>query len=181
VSPSYVRVSNRCGRKVTLHPYFPRPMKGHAEAPPAIVLNPNEVSSVVLRGAVVGCEGWSEAKDCLQLEDVAGVPNFIQLITHSRKPIQIGVKTRAVKRGKPQRRKIRISAGSKPRAIRADILADPAQVRALKRSGRLKTVPFVPVFPPSSGSYGYDDDFYICDDCGRPIVFRGSPPKPVHV
>lgn len=181
MSSPYVRLRNGCGRKITLHPHFQRPMKGPSHPPRPIHLAPNEWSKEVLRGAIVGCVGWAAVKDCIHVEDAVGVPQFFQLTTPSRKRIEIAVRVKAAKKGKPRRRKIRISASSRPRAIRADILADRDEVKKLKRRRLLKMVPITPTYPPRSGSYGYDDDFYICDECGKPIIFRGSPPTPIHI
>jgi hypothetical protein len=156
-------------------------MKGDSHAPRPIELAPNQVSPVVLLSAIVGCNGWAAVKDCIHIEDAKDVPDFVRLITPSKKAIEIAVRTKAEKRGRPRRHKIRISARSKPRAIRADIIVDKKEIRKLEMRKLLKLVPFVPIYPPSTGSYGYDDDFYICDDCGHPIVFRGFPPTPIHV
>ena len=181
MSSLYVRLTNGCGRKITLHPHFQRPMKGPSHPPPPIVLAPDAVSRVVLKNDILGCTGWAAVKDCISFEDAVKVPKLVLPTTTSRKRIELAVKVRTVKRGKRRRHKIRISASSKLRAIRADILADATEVRKLKRRKLLKIVPFTPTYPPARGSYGYEDDFYICRDCGRPIIFRGSPAVPIHI
>ena len=181
MSPSYVRLTNRCGRKITLHPHFQRPMKGPSHPPRPIVLAPNEVSQVVLQNRIVGCAEWGQVKDCIQINSVNNVPEFAQITTPSRKTIEIAVKTRTNKKGKRKRHKIEIKSTSKPRAIRVDILADPAEIKRLRRRKLLKIVRVTPTYPPRSGSFGYDDELNFCYECGRPIVFRGSPPIPIHV
>jgi len=156
-------------------------MKGPFHAPRPIVMAPNALSRTVLKNDILGCTGWAAVKDCISFEAVVDVPKFVLPTTTSPKRIELAVKVRTVKRGKRRRHKIRISATSKPRAIRADILADATEVRRLKRQKLLKIVPFTPTYPPARGSYGYEDDFYICRDCGRPIIFRGSPAVPIHI
>jgi hypothetical protein len=144
------------------------------------VLAPGEVSKPVLLQPLVGCDGWAAVKNCITIHDVAGVPAFVEIRTIQKEPVGLRVRVSRREKAKARIQKIRISR-KKPRAIRLDAIVDMSEVKRLQRRRILKLTRIAPLYVPSSGSYGYEDDFYICDKCGRPIVFRGSPPTPIHV
>ncbi len=175
----YVQIRNGCGRRIKLFPRFPKPTKGRAHAPGPIELSPDAVSTPVLLGAVVDCDGWAEVKDCISLENVAGAPTFISIRASKRKPIKLRLKLKRTKGARASVKVIRIS--EKARVISQDALASPSEVKKLEKQSLVTLKQVFPVYLPSSYSYGYEDSLYLCRDCGRPIVFRGSPPRPIHV
>lgn len=183
MSFQYVRIRNGCGRRVTLYPHFLRAMKvkRRAHRPRPLVLEPDEVSQPVLFSPLVNGPGWSEFQHCLSIENVPDAPAFVEVRVRSdQEPVELRVKVRRRKKAKPRIKKIRISA-KRPRAIEYDAIVNKAEVKKLQRRKIVKLARVAPFSLPSPLSYGYEDDLYVCYECGRPIVFRGSPPIPVHV
>ncbi|MBI2682341.1 MAG: hypothetical protein HYX26_03850 [Acidobacteriales bacterium] len=67
------------------------------------------------------------------------------------------------------------------RAFTESALKRQPEILDLAKRNVIKMSPIVFALPPAPSSYGYDEGFYVCDECGGPIIFRYSPPRPIHV
>lgn len=183
----YVQVINNCQEEVVVHLHRRRPKKGRPPIGVASVkLEPGEKTAAMPRQWLVGARGWEELRnrDCVALQSVEFEPRYVQLLNDSTEPLSIVIR---VPRPKAAARLKTISL--KPK--QTSPVFDLKTVRDQKRLRRLVSAKKLSVYPDFSigsatgrgeaiGSY-YGEDVYTCYDCGRPIVFRGAPPPPVHI
>jgi len=189
--PKFVTIKNICKRSITIYLRFLRPKKKDKPPPPPITLAPGEKSHALPYPFLVGGKNWDALNraGCISLETVAWRPQFVRVTPVQRvergKPITLDV-VPPPRKGKPKKSRPIVLRGK--RQSRAVHLRSIVQRRKLKSLARKKKVALEPVSYlgppigkyPSVGSFGYDD-VYVCWDCGGPIVFRGSPPVPIHV
>lgn len=115
----------------------------------------------------------------MTIEDVLRPPQFVELRNQTNEKLTISVLVKAAPKAQRHAKQITLEP-EKGRAFRVDSLGGK-QVKQLERAKGVSLRPVAFVRLPSRTSYGYDEGVYICDECGGPIVFRGSPPVPIHV
>jgi len=186
--PRYVRIVNNCDETVTVHRRFPRPKKS-LPAPRRITplkLKPQHASSALPYHELVGADGWSTLikRPCIEVMDVEYEPRFVELLNTSGAPLQVELQPahREAAQGPVT---VLIGPKDEPRIIDAEAFANPDELRRLVEDAKVRIKPVVAIGPPtglgrSVASFG-SESVYVCNECGGPIVFRGSPPHPVHI
>lgn len=183
----YVSVRNVSNKPVTLHPRFPQPKK-KLKSPTPITLAPDQTSRPMLYDSLVGTKNWNSFVTGKQIavKDVPWVATFAKIENTFSEPVSFDLEL--PKKPRERRKEVRRVTLTPSETSPPLHLGSITQRRKLKSLAKRKIVSIEPV-PyigpriadyPSVGSFGYDD-VYICYDCGGPIVFRYSPPVPIHV
>src|SRR3989304_3049406 len=182
----YVTIENRCPEAVTVNLRVPRPKKGK---PPSfrkrLRIKPGESSPPLPYLLVAGTSTWRAliVQKCLKFIDSFSLPRFFELENLSPKPLAFRVSPTAPPEKKRVAR-LKIKPGARSHAVDIKSLSKP-RVDRLVGQGVLRLKPSRIIAPPLRGapvvgSY-FGEDVYVCYKCGRPIVFRGYPPRPVHI
>lgn len=188
-TPQYVKIHNNCDRAIRVYLRFPRPKKKPKKPfrrPRAsFALEPRQASHALPLHFLVGARRWEalRARACVRIETVPFEPRFVQILNRGDKPITLSVRPATAK--VPKRKVSLTVKARKSRTVDYRSITRKDRVNQLVSAGRLVVRPAYDIGPAtgrgrSVGSYG-DEDVYICYECGRPIVFRGSPPTPVHI
>lgn len=145
------------------------------------MIKPGETSDPILYTALVGAPSWEAVKHDpdISARDVPNPPRFIAVKNRSNKRLSLLLKVKSEEKAKRKPSTIVLKPQSS-KAFRLDSLGTK-QVRDLTQNRSISVSPISLVRLPSKSSYGYDSGVHICDKCGGPIIFRGSPPRPVHV
>lgn len=181
----YVQITNNCKETIKVYLRYRRPKKS-AKRPKSFILTPRQKTHPVPIHFLVGARGWNELKnrDCVNIESIAYEPHFVQLLNLSREVLSFEIKL-VSKVAKKVKTTIKLEPGKRSRTVEASSVS---QRRRLNNLVKKKQVDILPIYDigPSTGrgravaSYA-DEDVYTCFKCGGPIVFRGSPPTPVHI
>ena len=180
--PRFVSVTNKCGRRITIHARFPRPKKpGRSAARPLdspITLAPGETSRVIALNALIGARNWTAVRECIDLKDTPWTPTFAN-VTAKSDSVAFDVRVP----GKKRASRVKLAPGQASRTVPVSAIPQRRRLEALARRKSLMLVRSYigPKYSPgAAGSLG-SDDVYICDKCGGPIVFRYYPPRPIHI
>ena len=180
----YITIENRCSDPITVHLRVLRPKKGLA-TPAKITVLPGYPSSPIPYALLAGTPDWDSLSriKCVKLVETRTLPPFHIIQNVTSRPLDIRVSPPAP-REKKRVTTLHIRPGRK---------SPPISLRAVSRSrldrlvdlGSLKVEPVSYLAPttrpaPVAATY-FGEDVYICYKCGRPIVFRGHPPTPIHV
>lgn len=184
VPAGYVVVVNNCPGPIDVYLHKFRPKKSHAGGPGRITVKAGHASPPLLETRLVGAKNWKELKnrDCVEIVDSVLQAPFVRV--NSTAPREISLKLAFADERAPRRKVIR-PLRIKPRQTSAPVslhsLLKTKEFKKLKEERRitLERVPSKEL--PTIASYWGDEDYYICDECGKPIVFRGNPPTPIHV
>lgn len=182
----YVRVVNNCKEAVVVRLHRRRPKKGPPIGLASFRLEPGQETQPVPRQWLVGASGWEELRnrDCVVIQSVEYQPRYVQVLNASEEAIQLVLRIRRPS-AEPRVRKLTLKPRQRSRVVDLKVIRDRKRLDALVSSKKLAIYPAVSIGPATGrgealGSY-YGEDVYTCYRCGRPIVFRGSPPTPVHV
>lgn len=181
----FVRVTNTCDRPITVYTRYPKPKKkgskGSTVHQSSIRLAPGETTSrAIAYSALVGARNWDTLNDrgCISLEFVKWTPPFAT-VTAQRESVSFDIRVSPKKT-----RKVTVAEGETSRTIRLSQVVQRKKLQSLAKKRRVKISRTLigPRYGParSVGSWGYEN-VYICDKCGRPIVFRYHPPVPIHI
>jgi hypothetical protein len=183
--PEYVRVHNNCAHRLVIRFRYRRRKKGPPRRPSNIVLQPQQVSQVVPWHLLVGAEGWSRLRElsCVKFEPASYTPGFVEIQNTSATPLTLSVAPAPEKRAAPTSVVVKPRGGV--RRLYLGSIQDRRRLKRLESRGEVLVRPLIDIGPTTGrggavGSYG-SEDVYICYECGGPIVFRGSPPTPVHI
>jgi len=181
-----VKVINKCLDRITIYLRYKRPKRGTDTRPRVFSLDPGAESKPLPKRLLVGARGWAdiERRRCVQIESVPFDPRHVRLLNKSRSSLDLVFRI-PLPRAPSRTTKITLKPGEKSRLVDVKLLRKRKAFRDLVATKRLAVIPVFDIGPASGarGSTGwYDgDDVYTCYDCGGPIVFRGSPPTPVHI
>ena len=177
----YVRITNLGTGTIHIHLQPPGEAHKGKETPSAIVLRPGETSTAILWTALRASPDWPALRESkrLRLQRVRNVPAFRRLKARTDVPVPVRLRVRTAS-GQRRSKTIRVSRRH-PRAVQESAIDDIKALFELVTQGKITAGPFTFNVVPARGSYGYEDDVYICDVCGGTIVFRYRPPHPVHV
>ena len=184
-SVPYITITNNCSKQITIHLRYRAPMKGKPP-PTKIDLAPKQRIDALPLHLLVGAKGWKslQEKDCVQIDRIDYEPNFAYLTNITKEILTLDIKpTEFVPEVKPST--IKIDPKKPSRAIYKKSLDKPARLRSLEQEKKLILTPIRHIGPPtkakrSVGSF-LGESVYICYECGAPIIFRGSPPRPIHI
>ena len=181
----YVQITNNCRDTIIVYIRYPRPKKS-AKGPKSVILTPQQKTHPLPIHFLVGARGWDKLKnrDCVNIESITDEPRFVQLLNRSTEVLSFDIRL-ALKVAKKAKTTIELKPGKRSRRVE---MKSVSQRRRLDHLVKKKQVDVLPVYDigPSTGrgravaSYA-DEDVYTCYKCGGPIVFRGSPPTPVHI
>ena len=183
--PSFIKILNNCSKPITVHFRFPRPKKKSKRPPTSVVLQPRDATHPLPRHFLVGARGWDKLRTrrCVKIENVDFEPRFVQILNRSEQAVTLKVRV-PTKEGPKQEKTLRVRRKQKSRII--DVRSIPkAQLNKLAAQEQISVLPVYDIGPTTGrggaiGSYG-DEDVYTCYECGGAIVFRGRPPRPVHI
>ncbi len=180
----FFRVRNISAQRITLHPRFERPKKRTQPRWAPIQLKPGQSSDPIPEGALIGSKGWHEFRMHRKVEliAVAAFTGFVAIEVVRNEKMRLPIKVHLPKK-KIVKHELVITP-SQPRTVHLKSIDDGAALRNLAKQRKIRFTQ-VPYIAPSRrhgwyGSYG-DEAVDVCWDCGGPIVFRGSPPTPIHI
>ena len=178
----FIRVKNCSDKIVKFRPHFQRPTKSAPPVYATLSIRPGVTAPVVLpRNAVTGSQQWATVKKFVSLIRVKAFTGFVGL---KAKAESIRAKVKLHVKGKRTRMKELVISKARSTTIHLPSLENRQVLRDLQRKRKITLEPLPYIAPyyrgGSAGSYG-DEDVYVCWDCGGPIVFRGSPPTPIHI
>lgn len=182
----YVEIVNNCPESLRVFLRRPRPKKGPSKLPASFALAPAEKSLPLPQVWLIGAKDWERLANraCVQIVNVAFDPQYVRILNVSSSQLELRIRAR---RPVPERPTIKLSLSPrKPsRILDVKAISDRAKLNKLVATKQVRLVPVFDIGPASGerhvrGSY-YGEDVYTCDKCGGPIVFRGSPPTPIHV
>lgn len=184
MNSDFVKVINGSRHSITVSLYYRR-RRGAYKRPKSFTLEPGEESVPVSRDLLIAGEGWDElrANREVRIEPVRYDPRYIRLENQSSATVQLTLK---VPRPKPSARvpAITIKPREVSRMVDMKTLKRPSQLKKLIKTKQISVQPVFEIAPPwtsrAAGWY-YGESVYTCDICGGPIVFRYSPPKPIHI
>ena len=184
--PAYLKVRNNCREKITVYLRYPRPKRQSVKRPSSFTLRPRESSHPLPRHFLDGARGWASLtkKDCVTIEIVPFKSRFVQVTNLSPRTLELLVRP-APKRVPEREALLKVKPGKKSRPVDVRSIAQRRRLSKLVELGEAAISPIYEI-GPSTGRGGAvasyaDEDVYVCYDCGGPIVFRGSPPSPVHI
>jgi hypothetical protein len=186
----YVQITNKCPEKVRIYFRYVMYTKPSLKKKRKKFINllPNRTTYPIARANLVGARNWDEisSRPCILIEAVQHEPQFYYVKNVGKAPLTIPIKPilpKEVAAGYPKRKKVVvIKPGAVSRAIDKRSFQKPEQLQEFIRSKRASIRP-ADIGPGREGTYGsfQGEDVYICYECGGPIVFRGHPPRPVHI
>jgi hypothetical protein len=125
---------------------------------------------------------WATLKfrPCVKIKLLPHRPKYIRLLNTSDEIIQLTIALRP-----PKAATLTLRPKATSRIVEYRALADKRRVRTLVAGKRLTVAPVYEIGPAIRGGdvrgVYYGEDVYSCYECGGAIVFRGSPPTPIHV
>jgi len=183
----FVEVLNNCKESIRIYLRFPRPKKPKEHSQTSFSLSPGHSSRPVPYPSLVGARNWDRLSErsCIKFKDVPWTPTFASVQNTGREPLNIVLRLPARKRRAPKTKIVKVLAGKTSPPLHLPSLLQKRRLKSLARRKAAKVLPLVYIGPrvgdpPAVGSLGYED-VYVCYECGKPIVFRGSPPVPIHV
>lgn len=185
--PKWVKIRNHSQRTVSFDlPYLKpsKPIPGY-QRNFRVVLHPDEVSLPVLWSKLIGSPEYHTLfQQSMITVEPSPAPEKYELLNSTERPISIQVRPKGAHRKKPRRILIKPQEKSKP--IPFKDIVNKKEVNSLlrKKSIVLRPSDYIGPIISKIGSnwyYGYEDDVYVCDHCGGPIVFRDYPPIPIHI
>ena len=151
-----------------------------------ILLPPNKKTNPLPNHLLVGAKGWKKLQEteCVHIAPSDFEPRFAQVHNISSESLTITV-TPDVEIAKRHTTSIRITPKKPARSIDSKSIDKPSQVKELEQQQKVKITPIRYIGPPtgakgSAGSF-LGESVYVCYECGGPIIFRGSPPRPIHI
>jgi hypothetical protein len=188
-NPEYVKITNNCKEKIEVKVRYrksPKPLMAEDYHPKPFILPPGKQSHPLPLHCLVGAKGWNalKASDCVNIDKVEYEPQFVQITNCSENEFTFDLGPTA-KVAMKEKMTIKLMPGEQSRIVSVRSLL---QRRRLKQLMQKKQITIDPIYDigPSTGrgkavaSYCYED-IYSCHECGGPIVFRGSPPRPIHI
>ena len=187
----YVKLTNDCDETLIVYLRHGRPKKVpdsqisplyEIKIPPKHESPPLAVHMLV--GAkIVGAKDWEE-RGCLKRTEIPFEPRFVELINISTESLSLQI-TPAAEPRKREITKVIIEPEETSRIIDLKSVKEPKVLSKLEKEKKIEVRPVLIIGPSTNlkgavGSY-VGESFYICYECGGPIIFRGSPPKPIHI
>ncbi len=185
----YVKVTNHCEETVEVYLRRARAKKESSSTrgrPSKYTLRPDQETPPLAHHLLIGAKGWKslKARECIEIVEVPYEWRFGQIVNTSEQPVSIDVAPAIEAR---RREKTTVTVGPHKRSRIVD-LKSVTQRRKLGRLVREKKVSIEPnyLIGPTTGRKGavasyVGESVYICYECGGPIIFRGSPPTPIHI
>src|SRR5689334_6461115 len=180
-----VKLINNCPQRIEIFLRYNRPKKGVDSRPRSLSLKPGQESWPLPKRLVVGAHGWDELRQraCFVVQHVPFDPRYIRLLNDSPNKIVIPLRVAGTKKVK-KRASLIIKPSKTSRVVDLKAIGR----RRLRRLVSKKKVSIQPVFKigparmPKRSTGWYDgENVHTCWECGGAIVFRGSPPTPVHI
>ena len=182
----YVTITNNCSKTITIYIRYPKPMKASSgKHLTDIPLSPNQEATLPYH-LLVGAKGWKKLQDteCINISRADYEPRFAQIHNISSESLTLTV-TPDVEIAKRHTTSIRISPKKPARSIDSKSIDKPTQIKELEQHQKIRISPIRYIGPPTGhkGAVGsfLGDSVYVCYKCGGPIIFRGSPARPVHI
>ena len=181
-----MRIRNFCSETITIYLRYPRPKRKDVTRPTSFKLGPKQASHPLPLHVLLGAKGWGTLteRECVRIEPVSYEPRFVQITNLSAESIELAVRP-AVKAAEERKSTLRVKPGEKSRTVDVRSISQRRRLRALAARRQVSVTPVYEIGPSTRrggaiASYA-DEDVYICYECGGPIVFRGNPPRPVHL
>jgi hypothetical protein len=179
-------ITNYCSKTITIYIRFPKPMKASSgKHLTDIILSPNQKTTLPYH-LLVGAKGWKKLleTECVHIARSDFEPRFAQIQNISSESLTFTV-TPDVEIAKRHTTSIRIAPKKPARSIDSKSIDKPSQVKELELQHKVRMTPVRYIGPPTEhkGAVGsfLGESVYVCYKCGGPIIFRGSPARPVHI
>ena len=186
-SVAAVNIVNDCIELITINLNYPRAMKeSRAHRPGQLDIPPKRGINNLPLYLLVGGKDWDKIQkiDCVHIEHTEYEPSFEYFTNMTQEIITLAIKpTKEIPEPRPET--LQIDPKKRPRALNRISIDKPARIRKLVQEEKLILTPLRYIGPPTTergsvGSY-LGESVYMCYRCGGPIIFRGSPPRPIHV
>lgn len=182
-------VRNNCQEEITvnmLRPPGPHPRRQPEEREIPFTVKPGESYRPLQRSLLEGATGWDELRkrDCVIIERVTLEAHYGQVVNLSSAALELAVRLPA--KAKPKTEAVvKLKPGKKSRTVDLRSIVEPDQLSEAVDKGEATLLARADIFGAAIrrgavASYG-NEDVYICYECGGPIVFRGDPPRPIHI
>ena len=185
----YVIVTNHCPEKVKIFFRYVRGIRPQKREKVSITLHPGETSPAIPYARIIGAKDWEliKRRTCLQFEETTYEPRFIYLENRTDETVSIPITVSVAKEGQPHHKtSLDISPHSVSKPIDKKSFARKAAFNKLISDNKISVRPFIDIGPSFSlnrevvGSF-YGEEVFVCYKCGKPIVFRYNPPRPIHI
>jgi len=187
--PRYVKVTNHCDETVEVYLRRPRAKKESSLTKrllSKLTLRPDQESEPLPQHLLVGAKGWKSlrTRDCIEIADVPYELRFVQIVNISEQPVSIDVSP-AVEARTREKTTVTVDPQKTSRMIDLTSVAQRRKLGRLVRENKVSIEPNY-LIGPTTGRKGavasyVGESVYICYECGGPIIFRGSPPTPIHI
>jgi hypothetical protein len=181
-----IQITNRCPDEITINLRYLRPKIKKIGHPTSITLKPGQKTPLLPEHILVGARGWDtlRTRTCILIEAKRQEPAFVQLINHSKDSLNLEIKL-PTKKTKKATRFVKLSPGKRSRIVFVRSISHRKQFESDVKNKKIEVLPVFDIGPAtgrgkSVGSY-INESVYTCDECGGPIVFRFSPPVPIHI
>jgi hypothetical protein len=185
----YLKVTNNCNETVEVYIRRPRAKKQTAATkgrPSKYTLPPGYDSPPLAEHLLVGAKGWEALRnnECIEIVNVPYEPRFVQIVNTSEERVSIDVAAATEARTR-EKTTVAVDPDRKSRVIDLKSVAQRRKLNLLVRGKKVLIEPKYDIGPTTGrkgavASYA-GESVYICYECGGPIVFRGSPPTPIHI
>lgn len=192
-SIEYVTITNKCPEKIRIYFHYVMYTKPsfRKKRKKSILLLPDQESYPIAKANLVGGKNWDiiSQKPCVIIQTVQHEPKFFHIKNTGKEQIKINIEPtipEEVTARYPRRTTVvTLKPGTVSRAIELKSVHQPEVLEQLVRSRKaaIRPADIGPGKPRKPGIVGsfYGEGVYICYECGGPIVFRGYPPRPVHI
>ena len=184
-TPQYVKLLNECEETIKVYLRYPRSPKPFRRTTEIKIL-PKHESRALPYPLLIGAKDWDllKKRDCLKITEVPFEPRFLELLNISTQSLSFEIVPATEARTR-EITKVTIEPEESSRIIDQQSLREPGLLNKLEKEKKIQIMPVLDI-GPSTGLKGAVGSFvgesvYICYKCGGPIIFRGSPPKPVHI
>jgi hypothetical protein len=184
----YVIITNHCDETITVHLRYPRPKKESNKKTkhPPIILRPTQKSVPLPYNSLIGAKGWNllSTRECIVIANILFEPRFIRVKNLTSTPVDIEIES-PVKGAKFEKRQILVDPNKSSHIVDSHSITQPKLLDELIKQGTvsIKKIAYIGPAVDKEGVVGsyFGEEVYICYECGRPIVFRGNPPRPIHI
>jgi len=184
--PKYVKVINGCAETILIYIWYRKTPKPTRRRRTKYILRPGKVTPPLPWNRLVGGKGFESwrTKECITVDELPDEDRFAQIVNISEEPLSIEVapETEARKREKTT---VTVAPRERSRTLDLTSVTEPGRLNQLIQEKKILLKPHYEI-GPTTGRRGavasyVGESVYICYECGGPIIFRGSPPRPVHI
>lgn len=185
----FVKVINHCQETIKVYLRRLRSKKARPawqQRASEFIVCPGQESPPLPYNRLHGGKGWTSwsTKECVEIAEVPYEYRFVHILNQSQESVSIELAP-AVEARTRERTTVTVQPDQGSRAIDLGSVRKPSKLNTLVKDDKISIEPIHEI-GPSTGRKGavasyIGESVYLCYRCGGPIIFRGSPPTPVHI